>query len=534
MNKHHLNNNSNIEPKERLSDKIDKKLIPEYVQEVLIKLQNAGFSAYLVGGCVRDIILKRTPKDWDVTTNAKPEQILGVFEDAFYENTFGTVGVKIRREVDAGKKEAGNKNNTGVDNSTEGVVDTIELTEIIEVTPYRTEGGYSDGRHPDEVSFSDDIKDDLLRRDFTMNAIAYDSVKDIVIDEYNGIKDIEDRVIRAVGDPVKRFNEDGLRLIRAVRFTAELGFMINIDTQNAIISQSDNLNKISIERIRDEFNKILMSSQPALGIAMAQKLNLTKSFLPELESSVHVKQNQAHSYDVFEHLLRSCQCAADKNWRLDIRLAALFHDIGKPPTKRGDSTEDITFYGHEVVGAKMTKVILERMKYPTKTVEFVTKLIRWHMFFSDTEQITASAVRRMIVNVGKENIWDLLDLRTCDRVGTGRPKENPYRLRKYRALIDEVMLDPISVGMLKIDGNTLLNELSIQAGPVIGLTLNALLEEVLEKPELNTVEYLKNRALELTMLPMKHLKELSEKGISKKKDLEDVQVAEIRKKHDIR
>lgn len=513
MNKQPLKSTSNIEPKGMIFNKIDKNIIPKYVKEVVIKLQEAGFSAYLVGGCVRDLILNKTPKDWDVTTSAKPEDIISIFKDAFYENDFGTVGVKVRKEDSGGELD--------------------EKTEIIEVTPYRKEGDYSDGRHPDEVIFSDDIKDDLLRRDFTMNAVAYDFVKDTIIDEYGGIKDIEDNIIRAVGDPVKRFNEDGLRLIRAVRFASELGFMINIDTQNAIIEQSDMLKKIAIERIRDEFNKILMSKQPALGISMAQRLGLLKIFCPEIEASLHVKQNQAHSYDVFEHLLRSCQCAADKNWRLEIRLAALFHDIGKPPTKRGEETSNITFYGHEVVGAKMTKTILERMKYPTKTIEFVTKLIRWHMFFSDTEQITASAVRRMIVNVGKENIWDLLDLRTCDRVGTGRPKENPYRLRKYRSLIEEVMLDPIDVGMLKIDGNTLIKDLNIEPGPIIGLILNALLEEVLEKPELNTYEYLTKRALELSVLPKKQLAELSEKGISKKKILEDDQVTAIRKKHNI-
>jgi poly(A) polymerase/tRNA nucleotidyltransferase (CCA-adding enzyme) len=514
MNKKDLINNSKIdqkpetEPKSKVFKEINKNLIPAYVQEIVSKLQDAGFSAYLVGGCVRDLILNKTPKDWDITTSANPEEIMSVFENTFYENTFGTVGVKIEKE-------------TGE-------------TEIVEVTPYRTEGDYSDGRHPNSVSFSDNIKDDLLRRDFTMNAIAYDPIKDIVIDEYDGLTDIKDKVIRAVGDPVKRFAEDGLRLIRAVRFASEIGFMINIDTQNAIISESANLKKIAIERIRDEFNKILMSKQPALGIAMAQKLGLLAIFCPELDSSVHVKQNQAHSYDVFEHLLRSCQCAADKDWRLEIRLAALFHDIGKPPTKRGSETQDITFYGHEVVGAKMSKVILERMKYPTKTIEVVTNLIRWHMFFSDTEQITASAVRRMIVNVGKEYIWDLIDLRVCDRVGTGRPKENPYRLRKYRALIDEAMLDPIDVGMLKVDGNTLIKDLNIQPGPVIGLTLNALLEEVLEDPKLNTYEYLSKRASELSMLPMKQLKELSEKGINKKKGLEDEQIAQIRKKHDIK
>ena len=494
--------------KQRYLKEIDKDVIPEHVQEILIKLQKAGFSAYLVGGCVRDLVLHKKPKDWDVTTSAKPEDIISIFENTFYENSFGTVGVKI-------EKEAGE-------------------TEIVEVTPYRTESEYLDGRHPEKVSFSENISEDLMRRDFTMNAIAYDSINDVFIDEYEGLKDIESGVIKAVGDPVIRFKEDGLRLMRAIRFSAELGFMINIDTQNAIVSEAGNLEKIALERIRDEFNKILMSKQPSLGIIMAQKLGLLKIFCPELEEAVHVKQNQAHSYDVFEHLLRSCQCAADKNWSLDMRLAALFHDIGKPPTKRGDKVSNITFYGHEVVGSKMTKKILERLKYPTKTIEIVTKLIRWHMFFSDTEQITASAVRRMIVNVGKEHIWDLINLRVCDRVGTGRPKENPYRLRKYKSLIEEVMMDPIDVGMLKIDGNTLIKELGIQPGPIIGLILNSLLEDVLERPELNTEDYLKSEAQKLSLLPMKQLKERAEKGIARKKDLEEEKVAEIRKKHDIR
>jgi poly(A) polymerase/tRNA nucleotidyltransferase (CCA-adding enzyme) len=487
---------------------INKVLIPDNVIEIVNKLQNSGFEAYLVGGCVRDLILERAPKDWDVTTNATPEDIIKVFDETFYENNFGTVGVKIR----LGDNE----------------------TQIVEVTPYRKEGEYSDGRHPDEVSFSNKIEDDLLRRDFTMNAIAYDPQSNIVIDPYNGQKDIKDKIIKAVGDAKKRFNEDGLRLMRAVRFVSELGFMINIDTQNAIISESKSLEKISFERIRDEFNKMIMSDQPALGIAMSQKLGLLSIFCPELEAAVHVKQNKAHSYDVFEHLIRSCQCAADKNWGLEIRLTALFHDIGKPPTKRGSEAENITFYGHEVVGAKMTKKILEKMRYPQKTIDLVVNLVRWHMFFSDTEQITASAVRRMIANVGKDHIWDLINIRICDRVGTGRPKEDPYRLRKYKSLIEEVMMDPVDVSMLKIDGNILINELNIKPGPTIGLILNSLMEEVLENPSLNTEEYLLNRAGELNMLPMKQLKTLSDKGIERKKNVENVKISEIRNKHNIK
>lgn len=487
---------------------MNKELIPEYIIKTCAEIQNAGFEAFLVGGCVRDLILKRQPKDWDITTNANPDQIMGIFEETFYENTFGTVGVKIRK----------------ADNT----------TEIVEVTPYRKEGEYSDSRHPDSVSFSTNIDDDLLRRDFTMNAIALDPISDKVIDPYNGQKDIIDKTIKAVGDAKKRFNEDGLRLMRAVRFAAELGFMINIETQEAIISESETLKKISNERIRDEFSKMLMSNQPALGIAMAQKLGILKLFCPELEKAVHVKQNQAHSYDVFEHLIRSCQCAADKNWGLEMRIAALFHDIGKPDTKRGDNVDNITFYGHEVVGAKMTQKILERFHYPQKTIDLVVKLVRWHMFFSDTEQITASAVRRMIVNVGKENIWDLVNLRVCDRVGTGRPKEDPYRLRKYKSIIEEVMMDPIDVSMLKIDGNILIKDLSIKPGPTIGHILNSLMEEVIENPSLNSKEKLIERANELKLLPMKQLEELAKRGKIKTKELEDAKLKEIRSKHSVR
>ncbi len=487
---------------------MNKETLPKYIIETCAKLQDAGFEAFLVGGCVRDLILKRQPKDWDITTNANPQEIIATFDETFYENNFGTVGVKIRK--------------------------TEDITEIIEVTPYRKEGEYSDSRHPDTVSFSQNIEDDLLRRDFTMNAIAFDPIKDRIVDPYDGQKDISDQIIRAVGDATKRFREDGLRLMRAVRFAAELGFMINMDTQNAIISEAETLKNISFERIRDEFNKMLMSDQPALGIAMSQKLGLLSFFCPELDVSVHVKQNQAHSYDVFEHLIRSCQCAADKKWGLEMRLAALFHDIGKPSTKRGEETQNITFYGHEVVGAKMTKKILERMHYPQKTIDLVVNLVRWHMFFSDTEQITASAVRRMINNVGKDNIWDLVNLRICDRVGTGRPKEDPYRLRKYKSIIEEVMMDPIDVSMLNINGNVLINDLDIKPGPTIGLILNSLMEEVIEDPTLNTKEYLLNRAEELKMLPMKQLQELAKQGKIKTRELESSKLQEIRGKHNVK
>ena len=268
------------------------------------------------------------------------------------------------------------------------------------------------------------------------------------------------------------------------------------------------------------------------GLLAMKKLGLLSYVVPELEETIGVEQNKAHSYDVWEHLLRSLQGAADKNYPLEIRLSALFHDISKPESRRWAKEQDTwTFYGHEVLGARATKKILTNLKYPTKIIEKVVKMVRWHMFFSDTEQITLSAVRRMIVNVGRENIWDLMNLRICDRIGTGRPKEDPYRLRKYHAMIDEALRDPVSVGMLKIDGKKIMDVSRITPGPKVGYTLHALLEEVLEDPKKNTSEYLENRAKELVLLPESELKELGEKGKQTKEEAEEEEIKKIRGKH---
>jgi poly(A) polymerase/tRNA nucleotidyltransferase (CCA-adding enzyme) len=486
--------------------------IPQEITSVVEILEKGGFEAYLVGGCVRDLFLGRTPKDWDVTTNATPEQIISLFPKTFYENTFGTVGVVNEATGD-------------------------ETLKVVEVTPYRLETGYSDFRHPDQVSFSTKLEDDLRRRDFTINAIAVSlskgAIKDIV-DLYGGFKDIKDKVIKTVEKPEDRFNEDALRIMRAVRLATELGFTINIDTEKAIQSHSDRLKKISSERIRDELVKIIMSKEPRKGFEMLEKLGILRIILPELAIAKGVGQNQAHAFDVFEHLLRTLQHAADKDWPLDIRLTALFHDISKPETKRfSHETNQITFYGHEVVGSRVTKKILERLRFPQKTIEKVTKLVRWHMFFSDTQTITLSAVRRMISNVGQENIWDLINIRICDRIGTGRPKENPYRLRKYKSMIEEALRDPVSVGMLKIDGKRIMEVTHETPGPKIGYVLHALLEEVLEDPKLNTAEYLENKAKELVKMPENDLRKLGEKGKERREEEERGDLEEIRKKHHV-
>ncbi len=277
-----------------------------------------------------------------------------------------------------------------------------------------------------------------------------------------------------------------------------------------------------------------MSKNPKEGIELLDKLNILEYIIPELVKAKNVKQNQAHAYDVWEHLLRTVQHSADKDWPLEIRLSALLHDISKPETKRlSRETNQITFYGHEVIGSRVTKKILERLKFPTKTIEKVTKLVRWHMFFSDTETITISAVRRMIVNVGQENIWDLMNIRICDRIGTGRPKENPYRLRKYKSMIEEALRNPVSVSMLKINGEDIMRVTHETAGPKIGYVLHALLEKVLENPKLNNKEYLENQAKELIKLPENELKELGEEGKNKKEDTENEDIGEIRKKYHV-
>lgn len=483
------------------------KHIPESVLSVANRLIGAGFEAYLVGGCVRDLMLDKKPKDWDITTNAIPEEIIGLFPHTFYENTYGTVGVVSDEETD-------------------------ESIKVIEVTPYRTETGYSDKRRPDAVAFSKNIEDDLKRRDFTINAMAFNPYDHRLIDLYKGQEDLRTQVLRTVGEPHDRFSEDALRMLRAVRLSTELGFTINPTTEKAIVDNSDLLEHISAERIRDEFIKMVMSSEPKRGLELAHKCNLLRFISPDLEKSIGIDQGGVHKYDVWEHLLRSLQLTADKNWPLEIRLAALFHDIGKPDTRRNTPGKDKwTFYGHEVVGARMTKKILTDLKFPQKTIEKVVKLVRWHMFFSDTEAITPSAVRRMVVNVGKENIWDLMDVRVADRIGTGRPKESPYRLRKYHAMIDEVIRDPISVGMLKIDGKRIIDVIRETPGPKIGFILHALLEEVLEDPALNTAEYLETAAQKLATLSFDELKARGEQGKQTKEEEDHKKVEEIRKKH---
>lgn len=481
--------------------------VPKELRSLCDTLREAGFEAYLVGGCVRDLLIDREPKDWDITTNATPEKIQELFEETFYENEYGTVGVVTKSEDPQLK--------------------------VVEVTPYRIEGEYSNARHPDEVKFSDNLSDDLKRRDFTINAIAYEPATETLVDEHGGKEDLKGKLIRAVGDPHERFEEDALRMLRAVRLLAELDFAIEAKTAAGIAAQAAQLEKISRERVRDEFVRILMSPRPMQALYVAQKLGLLKYIIPQLEEGIGCAQNQAHSFDVFEHSLRALQHGADKSWPLDVRLAALLHDVGKPATRVwSDEKKDWTFHGHDVVSGKMTKKILTELKFPKDTIEKVSLLVRTHMFFSDPDQITLSAVRRTIARVGRENITDLLNLRVCDRIGTGRPKEHPFRLRKYMSMIDETLRDPVSVSMLKIDGTKIM-ELGEAAGRRIGWILHSLLEEALDDPKKNTEEYLEKRAGELSKLTEAALKKLGEAGKGRREEEDAAAVQELRKKHHV-
>lgn len=481
--------------------------IPEEVSRITERLEKAGFEAYVIGGCVRDLFLKKTPKDWDITTNAKPEQIIALFEETFYENNYGTVGVVNK--------------------------DTKDKTlTVVEVTPYRLEAIYSDNRRPDYVTFSNKLESDLERRDFSINAIAYSPSKSSVVDLHGGQEDLKNKLIRTVGEAEKRFNEDGLRILRAIRFHAELGFTINNETERAIEKTSFLLEKISKERIRDEFTRIIMSNNPVEAIILSHRLGILKYIVSEMEKGIGVEQNQAHSYDVWTHNLKTLQHAVDKKWGLTLRLSALLHDIGKPHVREwSEEKKDWTFHGHDVLGARLTEKMLKELKFPKETIEDVTKLIRSHMFFSDTDQITLSAVRRLVARVGKEKVWDLMNLRACDRIGTGRPKENPYRLRKYKAMIEEVMTDPISVGMLKINGNILIEKLKLSPSPKIGFILHALLEEVLEDPSLNKENILEEKASKLAKLSDEELKKIGEQGKVKKEGEQEKKIQEIRGKY---
>lgn len=462
--------------------------IPQYVLFGINILKKNNFEAFLVGGCVRDYLLNKIPKDWDITTNANPEEIIKVFNQenikTLYENDFGTVAVFIDEN-------------------------------ILEVTTYRVEGNYIDRRHPECVNWTKNIEEDLKRRDFTINAMAMDVSQETpkIIDLFNGHEDLKNKIIRTVGDADERFSEDALRMLRAVRFASVLGdeWVIFKTTYDSIIKNGELLKKVSFERIRDELIKIVTSKNAKKGILLLKETNLLHYIIPELELGYGCKQNKHHIYDVFEHNLESLNFAAKKDFNMHIRFAALLHDIAKPESKRGEG-ENATFYNHEMIGAEVTEKILKRLKFAKKDIDKIVNLVRYHLFYYNVDEVTESSIRRLIKNVGIENMDALIKLRMCDRIGSGCPKAEPYKLRHLKYLIEKVSKDPISVKMLKINGQDVMDILNIKPSKKIGLILEILLAEVLENPEKNNVDFLKERTTKLGMLEDSELESIAKKS----------------------
>ena len=429
--------------------------LPDEVISILQKLKAAGFDGFVVGGAVRDLLTGRPVDDWDFTTSAIPEEIQKVFPGSFYDNKFGTVGIP----------RDGN---------------------VFEVTTFRTEQGYSDKRRPDKVEWGKSLEEDLSRRDFTVNAMALDETE--IIDPFGGQKDLKNKLIRAVGDPTERFSEDALRMMRAIRLGAELGFGIEDETLEAIKKNKDLIEQISWERIRDEFLKIIASNFPAEGVKLLHSTGLLAIILPELVKGAGVPQGGHHIYDVFTHGLESLRfCPSRDLW---VRLATLLHDVGKPDTMVVRDGKP-TFYNHEVIGARIVKGIADRLRLPREQKDFLWKMVRWHMFAYNPE-MTDCAIRRFMRRVGKEDIPKMMELRVGDRKGGGS-KETSWRLEELKSRIAGLMNDPLTVADLKIDGFDVMKALDVKPGPVIGKVLDFLFEEVLEDPAKNNREYLLSR-----------------------------------------
>lgn len=451
--------------------------IPPFILDIYKKFQDADYEVFLVGGCVRNLLLEKEVKDWDMATSATPDQILRLFPDGFYDNIFGTVGIPVPYE---------------------------EKTVVVEITTFRTEQGYSDRRRPDNVTWGKTIEEDLARRDFTINAIALTlsmlnaEFSTRIIDPFHGQRDLADGIIRAVGDPKLRFKEDALRLMRAVRIATQYEFSIEVQTWEELVKDSELLAAISSERIRDELLKILASDHPYDGIMLLKNAGLLRFILPELLEGVGVSQERPgrhHVSDVFTHNVLSLKyCAA-----IDpvVRFATLLHDVGKPKVQGKDEQGYIVFYNHEVVGARIARDICDRLHFSKKDREKVFTLIRWHMFTVD-EHITDAAVRRFIRRVGVENVKDMMDLRVGDRLGGGTQKAESWRLKLFKKRLEEQLQPaPFSITDLAINGNDIIQELNIKPGRKIGELLQKLFEEVDEDLEKNTKEYLLKRIHEL-------------------------------------
>ena len=430
--------------------------LPKHVKAIITTLENAGFEGYAVGGCVRDTLLGKKPDDWDITTSASPQQVKSLFS----------------RTIDTGIQH--------------GTVTVLMEKETYEVTTYRIDGEYEDGRHPKEVVFTANLLEDLKRRDFTINAMAYNDASGIV-DAFGGMQDLEDKVIRCVGEPAERFTEDALRMMRAVRFSGQLGYAIEEKTGQAVNQLAPTLSKISAERICTELTKLMVSSHPDY-LRKAYELGMTKVFLPEFDAVMETTQNNPHHmYSAGEHTLHSLNYVrADKV----LRFAMLFHDFGKAVTKTTDEEGIDHFHGHVEKSAEMADRIMKRLRFDNDTREKVVRLVKYHDLKIG---LTPKAVRRAIVKTGEELFPYLLEVKRADMLAQSMYKreEKEAELQQLEAIYKEIVAnkDCTSVKMLAVNGSDLI-AVGMEPGKELGETLQNLLELVLEEPSRNTKEYL--------------------------------------------
>ena len=436
--------------------------LPEKVKYIIETIQAAGFEAYAVGGCIRDLVLGKEPNDWDITTSARPEAVKALFD----------------RTIDTGIRH--------------GTVTVMIGREGFEVTTYRIDGEYEDGRHPKEVTYTMELKEDLQRRDFTINAMAYNET-DGLIDLFGGMNDIKNHILRCVGDAKERFGEDALRMMRAVRFSAQLGYEIETETAEAIKELAGSLKQISAERIQTELVKLLVSDHPDY-LRIAYETGITAFILPEFDLCMETDQNNPHHcYSVGEHILHTLTfIKADKV----LRLAMLFHDIGKPQTLTVDEDGITHNHGHAAVGEKITLSVLQRLKFDNDTTDKVTRLVRCH----DREvEPRAKNVRHAIYQIGEDIFPLLFDVKYADIMAQSEYKreEKLQKLANIKKLYEEILSrkECLSLKDLAVTGNDLI-ALGMPPGQEIGRTLKQLLEIVLEEPENNRKEYL------LSLLPI--------------------------------
>lgn len=457
-------------------------IVPEFEESIKYltqKMNEAGFEFYIVGGSVRDMLLGREVYDYDFTTNARPEQVAGIFPHVI------PTGIK------------------------HGTVTVVHRKQHYEITTYRADGDYSDGRHPESVLYSDSLEEDISRRDFTINGLAYDPIKNEIYDYTGGLQDLKDKIIKTIGSAEDRLSEDGLRSYRAFRFAAKLQFKIDPLVIEAVQKTLHISEKVSAERIRDEIMKMMTAEKPSIGLEYMREAGLLKQCLPELAEGYGLTQNKYHKYDIYYHSIYSCDAASPEEPL--IRFASLLHDIGKVPTRRAGTEGNNTFYNHEIVGSRMAKRIMQRLKFSNDEIARVVNLVSNHMFHY-TDDWSDGAVRRFMRKVGVENINDLIKVRMADRRGNGTKSGFPPQIRILCQRVEKIIEEEnaITVKDLQITGHDLMNHLNIKPGPGVGIILNELLEKVLDDPEMNQKDTLLNEASEFALTP-----EIKEKLIFK-------------------